>query len=378
MFRKKILLIISILFLSTLQCFAQKTITKTEFEDLVDYANCRYTAKYIESFRDDEIEKENIDKYDKNIKSILDEATIKKSPKFNELEKLLKNNGWSKTFTELTQKVCEKKQKFTSNEMNIKDAIQLLQLDGKLGTQLKNEVERLSQEILEYYKEETQSSENDSQSTDEQGEKSLMEEYKKLKKEVVLLEGIAVGVLVLFIIVLIFMFKKIKGRESIIKIVLGSDRIRNSFAPKKDYSERKGTYNYTLTDKDVNLIVDKVLECLKLNEEEKRSNQPTNASPLKVTYKYLKGKNEKTFSREDNTPEDSFFRISNESNDTADFEFFGNEKEAIARRIFSDDICEIVSGNYQKAQSVEIIKIGKVKRIEGGWTVIEPIKIKLN
>lgn len=391
---KKVLLISVLLFSCISQGFAQKTISKEDFEHLVDYANCKYTAGYIEMFRSDERERNNIDKYDRNVKSTLNKASIDKSPRINDLEQLLKNNGWSNTFNVLTQKVDDKKKKFTGNKMSIDEAINLLNLDGKIGEQLKNEKESLQREILTYYnanelKEESQSPKSVEPNIPEQDEnsrvKQLQDQYESLKNEIGWFKRIALGVLALWVIVLIFIFKMLKGRESIIEIVLESERINKKFSPKAALPNTNSNKSYNLTEKDINIIVDKVQECLKLDEEEKRQKQPRIQSITdnnkntfqKATFKYLKGKTGKIFSRVEYTPEDSFFRIANEYGDTADFEFSGNEAEAIAKRIFHDDICQILSGTYQDARSVKMIKPGKIKRIGEQWTVIEPITIIL-
>ena len=92
--------------------------------------------------------------------------------------------------------------------------------------------------------------------------------------------------------------------------------------------------------------------------------------------KYLKGKTGKIFNRVENTPEYSFFKMFNENNNVAQFDFCGNEKEAIAKRVFNDDICDIVSGSYQTANSVRT-NPGKIKQMDDIWEVTERIKVFL-
>ena len=91
----------------------------------------------------------------------------------------------------------------------------------------------------------------------------------------------------------------------------------------------------------------------------------------------MKGKSGNIFNRVENTPENSFFKLFNESDDTAQFEFCGDEAEAIAKRIFSEDISKIVSGSYHNAKSVITNKPGKIRRDGDQWEVIEPVEIKL-
>lgn len=92
--------------------------------------------------------------------------------------------------------------------------------------------------------------------------------------------------------------------------------------------------------------------------------------------KYLKGKTGKTFNRAESTSENSFFKMFNECNGVAQFDFCGDDKEAIAKRVFHDDICDIVSGNYQTANSVRT-NPGKIKHIDDVWEVTERIKVFL-
>jgi hypothetical protein len=91
--------------------------------------------------------------------------------------------------------------------------------------------------------------------------------------------------------------------------------------------------------------------------------------------KYLGGKQGKTFSVY-SVSEGNFFKLQNETAETAEFIFWGNEKEAIAKRVFSDDICEIVSGNPQNAQLVKTNKPGALKKNGDRWEVKDKIRIK--
>lgn len=208
--------------------------------------------------------------------------------------------------------------------------------------------------------------------------KTFQQKYDNLIKWVILP---IYGILGIILIILAMICKRYKNKDDIVEIILSSSRIKEKFSPSKNYQQQNMEKTNRLTERDVNLIVDRVLECLKLNEKERKPSSQESASnntfiPQKIVYKYLKGKTGKTFSRAENTPEDSYFRLSNESGDVADFEFFGNNEEAIAKRIFHEDICEI-SGSYQGAHKVEMISLGKAKRIGEQWTVTERIKIRL-
>jgi hypothetical protein len=83
------------------------------------------------------------------------------------------------------------------------------------------------------------------------------------------------------------------------------------------------------------------------------------------------------FNRLENNQENSFFKLFNVTGDIGYFEFNGDNAEGIAKRVFNDDICDIVSGGYQTGHSVKTIKPGKVKRVGDAWEVIERAEIKL-
>ena len=182
------------------------------------------------------------------------------------------------------------------------------------------------------------------------------------------------GLLIVIIVSDIYLrLKKGKLREYIIKQVLDSERIAQKFTAI--------TKTQNLTEKDINTIANRVLERKLFNEKQIREQAKTtdeeSFEPSKSTIKYLKGKSGKIFSRVEYTPENSFFKLFNENDNTALFEFCGDEAEAIAKRIFSEDICNIVSGNYQNANFVKTKKPGKIRRVGDQWEVTVPVEIKL-
>lgn len=189
------------------------------------------------------------------------------------------------------------------------------------------------------------------------------------------------GLLVLLIAIVWLFLIKGRLREYIIEKVLGSKRVAEKFKLNEHYQSNNIALTFNLTEKDIDTIVDRVIECKRLNEKENQQQRNTKtkegSDQSKTVIKYLKGKSGKIFNRAESTPENSFFKLFNENNDIAQFAFCGDEAEAIAKRVFSEDICKIVSGNYQDAKSVKTNKPGKIKRIGEQWEVTEPIEIKL-
>lgn len=131
--------------------------------------------------------------------------------------------------------------------------------------------------------------------------------------------------------------------------------------------------------------ISNVLNQLKLSNLEKSlfekldSLENRNVTP-QIQYgaeKYLKGKTGKRFNRAEDNPDYSFFKLINEKDGTAQFTFHGDDREAIAKRVFNDDICDIISGSYQNSNSVKVLNPGEIKYVNEGWEVTKRINIAL-
>jgi len=197
-------------------------------------------------------------------------------------------------------------------------------------------------------------------------------EYHKSLKVFKIITLSVFGFIFIVFVTIYFLLKK-KSREYIINQILYSHRIEKKFS----LNEVK---QYTLSEKDLNTITDRVLKSRLLTPKDIQDHQEKikeTVEQSKPVTKYLKGKSGKIFTRVEHNPDNSFFKLYNETDDTALFEFCGNETEALAKRIFNEDICKIISGNYQNARSVITSKPGKIRRIGEQWVVTEPIQIKL-
>ena len=107
---KKILLIFSVVFLCSTLCIAQKTISKTDFEHLVDYTNCKYVMAFIK--KNDEYKTSYFQTYQKNIEPKLQAVSLDKLEdvlSFADLYKLLNGNIPSQ---KLAEKINERKIKY--------------------------------------------------------------------------------------------------------------------------------------------------------------------------------------------------------------------------------------------------------------------------
>jgi hypothetical protein len=394
---KQIILLLSIVFLYSNFATAQKTISKEDFESLVDYANCKYTMAFIEK---NDVGKDYFnDTYIKKVKPELEKAKLDNFEtiiNYQKLVELLSNNAPA---SELVKKINDRKLRFDEFQNN-ESLINSLGTTGLGNIDLSKIAANIQNEIFMKYnsnanKEAIKVSENEvvktqtiqtssqveklqskfdqlQQQNDKLSNDTAMTEYQKSLNIFKLVVLSAFVLLVVLLVVIFFLLKKYL-QEYIIKQVEESRRIEAKIAP----SEVKP---YSINENDINTIIDRILKLQK--EEEENKNQPKTGKNetfkvSKPAIKYLKGKSGKIFNRAESTPDNSFFKLLNENDEAAQFEFFGNEAEALAKRIFSEDISIIISGSYQNARSIITSKPGKIKRVGEQWEVTEPIQIKL-
>jgi len=95
------------------------------------------------------------------------------------------------------------------------------------------------------------------------------------------------------------------------------------------------------------------------------------------TVKYLKGKSGNAFSIVSDTPDGCFFKLVNEKEDTAEFEYCGTLDNARSQfnSIF-DNVCETF-GSVHNAKTVKTIQKGKIKFIDSKWEVLPNNKAKI-
>jgi hypothetical protein len=391
---KPLLLILIIVFFCVNFTTAQKTISKENFESLVDYANCRYIMAFIE--KNDVDSQYLTDTYSKEVKPELTKASLDnlgETPHFQIISQLLSKNERALKLAETINRRKENYENAQSDEELIIElkATKWYNIDliptaevvlNLVFKKYKINSNISTQEIVQEQTIQTSTQVEQLQSSFNQlkqqydklsNENEIIEHQKALRSFKLIVLSIIIFLVILFVTVLVLW--RIKLREYIIKQVLDSERIEKKFASKE-------MDPYTLSEKDLNIIADRVLECemLTLNETQKDIKPEKTQNIIKSSkseVKFLKGKSGTMFNRAENNPDNSFFKLFNESDGTAQFEFHGNDAEAIAKRIFSEDICIIVSGNYQNATSIKTSKPGKIKRVGEQWEVIEPIQIRL-
>jgi hypothetical protein len=382
----------------------QKTIDKVTFEKLVDYCNCKYTEAYIESFRKDTKEGENINKYDQNIKSKISTCTFEKPLSFECLSKLLKDNGWHGTERQLSNKFNEKKKLFKEG-IEANAAIILLKITGDVySSKLATTTESLQSELLQQYAN-LQNSPIDNTHGDSQGTAALTEEVKKLSIELQNLQEqinsfvrswhlIVYIILIVGLVILVpFLWWNIFGKKQIKDLICNSDRIKAKFALKSGLPSGNtsdvGMFENKLQQIERNMgevkkrvdgletKVDGITPATNIYTETKST---SNTQSPSFNIKYLRTPNEKgCFTKVfDNKDSNCYYKLCNINMDKAEFEFCGDAAQALANKdaVF-DNVTKTVGGDYTRAKSIKTIKPGEVTLIEKNiWKVTRLIEIK--
>lgn len=414
---RKLLLILSFVFLNYTWGSAQNTITKTEFEHLVDYVNSQNVRTFIKKY--DENKPGYFQTYQKNVEPKLQAASLDNLEKvlsYDNLYKLLKDNTPAQN---LAKKINELKNKYDENLDNI-TLINFLSITSWNNIDLSENSNTLQNSLLAKYNpidknsnnsntisktEEVKSPElqnsttieNPTQSDIPENQINNFENEKKfleLQKSVNRIFWIQIIVTFMFIGICVFLLVNYerqfnpnndnsKLKKFVKNLVLNSVEINEKFVIKNDPKfgnvNNSRSQSYFLSEKDLNLIVDSVIECIRLTEEEKSHqskliNGP-NAIENRQIEKYFKTKNGKILQEELPNSGGSSFRVYNINNNEAIFEYCGE----IVNTDFFDSVCIFQNNPLEVPNKKKILTTspGKVKKDNtGNWVVESPATIK--
>lgn len=370
----KSLLVFNIFLFLSSYCLGQKTITKQEFDKLVDYSTIKYVQTFIEK---NDVSKPYYQDYINKVKPKFDSvnlANFNTILSFEEIKNLLNKNN---SALNLAQKINENKKNY-DNFQDDKLLLQSLKAERWDKVNLTQTAAQIQQDVSLFLQNMTP--------------KKLQSEFDTLKSQFDKLKidtknnieslnslknffFVGMGTLLLLLLLFVGLLFWLSSKERIIKHVLISKRVNDKFGSKKVISgSNQSSSNPNPSAAFTNEQIEKIKEVI----SKQISDMKTDKKEIETSsYRYLKGQRGKIFSIVDYSGENSFFRIFTEKQDEANFEFYGNEAEAIANRVFSEDVCEIIEGTYQNAHRVKTIKPGTVKRINDRWEVIERVKIKL-
>jgi hypothetical protein len=204
---------------------------------------------------------------------------------------------------------------------------------------------------------------------------------------VVLFSIVSIILIVLIVWILFFL------KEYIKRVVNESKRFENKFVLKNDDSNNlqpnfspdksntnniKNTIEGLLKDESfISAIDQKVNEKLMLSENAKRVIGDNDTTKLQIT-QYLKGKSGHAFSNTSDIPDGSFFKLTNEKDGTAEFEYCGTIEDARSQFNAIFDNVSDTEGSAQNAKIVKTVKRGKIKFVDEKWEVTEKTKIKFD
>lgn len=206
----------------------------------------------------------------------------------------------------------------------------------------------------------------------EQDENSYLLE--KLRKNIFL--GFIIIIIIQIIIFLILL--KLTSKNRIINLILRSQRINDKFNLNSRRTTTVHHNNLNLAEENNSKVRNTQNQIEELNSSTENQNKQSQETSTHDdnTVIYLRGQRGNRFEIESRDPDECFFGYRAERDGIAELVFTGDEKKAIANRVFTEDICIITSGTYNQATKVKVESPGKIKRINNYWEVIEKIKIK--
>lgn len=93
---------------------------------------------------------------------------------------------------------------------------------------------------------------------------------------------------------------------------------------------------------------------------------------------YLAGLTKDRFSRISDNAENSFFRMYDINADTAKFEFFGDDAQALAQRVpASEGVFDVEGGSITEAEFINTAHPGELKREGDSWVVTKKVRVVL-
>lgn len=387
---RKITLLIFIFVFFVPIVFGQPKIDKVAFEHWVDYANCKYTAAYIETLRNDPKEQGNIKKYDSQIKSKIEKCSYENPLPFKDLSELLRKNGWEATEKKISAKINEKKQKFQGNEMDATLVVDLLKLDGQLANKIQSTIDSLINEVKEKYKlgtpiqepgtEKKPTQEPTPASAPETPSETTIDSLSSDHSHFWLWLALIVNWLILFFY--LFLSRKKGGnpkdlhRELIITSVLGSQRIADQFNKSEKY----------ISNQSINQLNEKIeslkrqIEGLenKKNNVEKRDITEEKISLAKTetdNSKYFKSKNGKVLNNELPGLEGALFKVFNINGNEGKFSYCGG----VVNEDYFTDVCSFANNPSDVPKKTQIVTTvpGVVKKDNNNkWEITEKAIIK--
>lgn len=398
---RKVTIIINLIILFGFTCIAQNKIVKTEFEHLIDYANCQYLMAFIENY---DAEKPYIkDTYEKSVKPVLQKASLddlNSIPTFEIIKSLFQGNS-NNAALQLAERINKRKLNYDYSPDN-DDLLKLLTAESWNDINLTSTATKVQNDIRKKYNLGIISQQdivNDKTIENSEKVEELQEKNQTLQQRVEFLENqinelktieqeplnynywIALIATWLVMIILFFISRRKNhqhnehNRDQIITTVLESKRIAN----------RISSGNHNNTSPNIKSIEDKIalIEKQIIQLQNKEASKGENEfkefveikNPPNSDDKFFKSKNGKILIEELYSSADSSFRVFNITGNDANFEYCGG----VINPDFFTDVCSFVNNPSDVPNKTRITTTipGTVKKDSNNkWEIIEKAKIK--
>lgn len=403
---KNIIFVLSIVFLSSNIVTAQKTISKTDFENLVNYANCKYVMTFINKHDNDKTA--YFQSYQKNVEPKLQTASLdnlNNTISYEELYKLLSNNTPAQ---KLAEKINERKNKYNDYSDDI-SLIYSLNTTGWYNIDLSQTAASIQNSIIGQYKPTDKNIKNSNPVSEAEVVKTqtiqtstqveelqakfdqLQNQYDDLKNDSKILDtqksvqSLALTVfVVLFALVAVFALLFYFFFPGYIKrITEKSKRLEQKFVTKNEYSFGNSSDKVRMFEDKLQSLERKFGDLQEnfnksfksLNTGNQITNSGSERNSTSSNEKFFKTKNGKTLQEELPNSFDSSFRIFNIKKDEADFAYCGG----IVNSDFFDGVCIFQNNpaDVLNKSKIETAIPGIVKKdSKGNWIVEKPATIK--
>jgi len=400
---KKILLVISVVFLGCTSFAQSNIINETIFNKLVEYVSCQYANQSIQNYPNKN-DKDN-KAYTDSIKLKLDNCTLNDHLTQKDLYVLLDNNSWNGVARSLITNWSNKKRfKDVKGESNPYIIEYIVNIDGKFKTIIGEDfIKRTKDELLKKYvtvNKNKIATDSVIYTIGSKEKEEIIDDVVNVINTthfnfslwiVVLFEALFIMVLAVFLIkqnsnikMRMESFKneitKIEknDKETIIQYVLHSKRIASKF--KNNNGVEKFEDRFQQLDKRLEQLQFEVNNLMPSNAQSNQSEQKFTKLETEVLVsdlKYLKGKEGMILFKE-TTKENAFYEIFNIYENKACYRFCGDFGIAMAnydtmmKDVFNDE-----KTYSAKANQIINTKEGIVElRSDGKWEIKTPAKIK--
>ena len=398
---RKLAVIINFIILFGFTCIAQNKIAKTEFEHLIDYANCQYLMAFIENH---DAGKPYIkDTYEKSVKPVLQKSSLddlNAIPSFEIIKGLFPGNS-NNAALQLAEKINERKLKYDNSPDN-DVLLKLLTAESWRDINLTRTATKVQNDIRKKYNLGIVSQQeivNDKTIENSGKVEELQEKNQTLQQRVEILENqinelktkepeplnikfwIAL-IATWFVMIVLFFISRRKynqpsepNKDQIINTVLESQRIANRFFSN---NHNKTHPNIKPIEEKIALIEKQIIQ-LQNKEvskgEKEYEKSPESLNTIKGDDKFFKSKNGKILIEELHSSSDASFRVFNITGNDAKFEYCGG----VINQDFFTDVCSFANNPSDVPNKTRITTTipGTVKKDSNNkWEVVEKAKIK--